>query len=198
MTEPDFDRLESVLTADDQTFKRELGDVVSGFEEAGVLAELLVEHPETFERLSARLGTIDDPEAIAETDPEAITQSMRVIFGGMRLIAQASPDVQEAITEDVAVNWEVKEYDLGWHLQTDATEGTIDGGPGLLDDPTLTFVGSLDVLLSMTGDEEFNGTLAFIQNRFELIGPIHKARKLDSMMDTVTNNARELASRDLV
>lgn len=193
MTDSDLDRLEAVLTADDQTFKRELGGALSGFEADEALAELLVEAPDSFERLSARLGTIDNPDDIVDADPEAIPRSMRVIFGGMGLIAQASPDVQEAITSDFAVNWEVKQHDLGWHLQTDASNGTIDGGSGLLDDPSLTFVGSLDVLLSMTGDDEFNGTLAFIQNKFELIGPIQNARKLDSMMDAVTNNARELA-----
>ncbi|MFC5973063.1 hypothetical protein ACFPYI_17145 [Halomarina salina] len=192
-TDVDFERLERIVEADDETFKEELGAATEGLDDPAAIDELLVEHPDAYEALSVRIATVEDPEDLADEDPAALERAMAVLYGGMARLSEVSEDVREAVTDDYAVNWEVEGYDLGWHLETDAESGRIDGGPGLLDDPTLTFIGSLDVMLSMTGDPDFNGPLAFIQNEFEIVGPIQQARDLDSMMAAVRDNARDMA-----
>lgn len=190
MTEADLEKLETVVAADDETFRTELADALVGLDDDAALAQLLTEHPDAFEAISTRIATVDDP---GEMDDATVGRAMDVIFGGMRLIAEQSPEVREAVTSDFTVNWDVDDRDLGWHMETDADAGRIDGGAGTFEDATLTFAGPLDVLLSMTGDEEFDATLAFIQNRYELVGPIEKGRELSSMMETVRANARDLA-----
>lgn len=192
-TDVDFELLERIVEADDETFKDELGAATEGLDDPDAIDELLVEYPDAYEALSTRIATVSDPDELADSDPLAIERTMAALYGGMARLSEVSEGVRDAVTSDYSVNWEVEEYDLGWHLETDAESGRIDGGPGLLDDPTLTFIGPLDVMLSMTGDPEFNGPLAFIQNKFEIVGPIQKARELDSMMNAVRENAREMA-----
>ena len=192
-TDVDFELLERIVEADDETFKEELGAATEGLDDPDAIDELLVEHPDAYEALSTRIATVSDPDELAASDPEAIERTMAVLYGGMARLSEVSEGVRDAVTSDYSVNWEVEDYDLGWHLETDADSGRIDGGPTLLEDPTLTFIGPIDVMLSMTGDPEFNGPLAFIQNKFEIVGPIQKARELDSMMNAVRENAREMA-----
>lgn len=189
----DYEKLERVVEADDETFREELGAALEGMDDDDAIDELLANHPDAYEALSTRLATVSDPGEMAEDDPEAIERAIAVIYGGMSRLSKVSEGVQDAVTSDFAVNWEVEDYDLGWHMTTDADTGRIDGGPTLLDDPELRFIGSLDVMLSMIGDPDFNGPLAFIQNRFEIVGPVQKGRELDSMMEAVRENARDMA-----
>jgi hypothetical protein len=178
--------LDSLLDEPDAAFRRELGDALAGLDDEDALAGVLVRSPETFEQLTDRMATLEDIAAFAETDPAAVDQYLTVLWNGVEIVTTNIGSIGAAVTMDTSVNWRATDSPVAFHATTDPSAGTIAGGPDPLDDPEITFEGHTDVLFSMLGDDEFNPPLAYVQNRYEVVGSLERAREFDRMMETVT------------
>ncbi|MFB6142001.1 MAG: hypothetical protein ABEJ30_01510 [Halorientalis sp.] len=177
--------LADVVEAPEAAFRRDLGDALAPLSEPDALASYLVRNPDAYERLLERMATLDDPAEFAAEAPETVDRFLAVLWSGIEIATTTLPPVEQAVTMDTSVNWTATDSPVAFHATADATAGTVAGGPGLLEDPEVTFEGRTDVLFAMLGDESFNAPLAYIQNRYEVIGPLERARAFDEMMDEV-------------
>ncbi len=190
MSQANFDDLETVLDQPDEEFKANLPEALDGAAED--IETLLALHPDAFEALSARMSTLDGIADYATDEPETVEEFLTVLWDGLGLVTEMVPAVGEEVTEEYAVNWEPTDSPVSFHMTADPETGTIAGGPGLLDDPGIAFNGTTDVLFSMLNDESFNATLAYVQNRYEVVGSLERARSFNDMMDTITENTENL------
>ncbi|AQL42760.1 hypothetical protein BV210_08575 [Halorientalis sp. IM1011] len=181
-TTPD---LETVVDQPDEQFRANLGPALAGLDDEDALAELLVTRPTVFERLTDRMATFEGITEFATDEPETVEQYLRVLWGGMGLIAENISAVGDAVTVDTTVNWTATDSPIAFHATTDPETGSIAGGPTLAEDAEITFEGQTEVLFRMLGDDEFNGQLAFVQNRFDVIGPLERSREFNDMMESV-------------
>jgi hypothetical protein len=181
-TTPDLD---AVVDQPDEQFRANLGPALDGLDDEDALAELLVTQPTVYERLTDRMATFEGITEFATNDPETVEQYLRVLWGGMGLIAANISAVGDAVTVETTVNWEATDSPVAFHAATDPETGSISGGPTLADDPKITFEGQTEVLFRMLGDDEFNGQLAFVQNRFDIIGPLERSRQFNETMEAV-------------
>ncbi len=190
MSQTNFDTLTTVLEQDDEEFRRNLPAALDGVEDE--LETLLTSRPEAFDRLSERMSTLDGIAAFADDDPETVDRFLDILWNGLGLITETVPAVREEVSEDFGVNWVCEDAPTSFHMVSDAEAGTISGGPGRLDDAELTFRGPADVMFSMLNDPSFDGTLAYVQNRYEIVGSLERARTLDGMMATVNASMDDL------
>lgn len=192
MSQANFAELETVLEQPDDEFKENLPGALDGA--AANIELLLARYPDTFERLTERMSTLSGIGAYATDEPETVEEFITVLWDGLSLVTEIVPAVGEEVTEEYAVNWETTDSPASFHMTADPETGTIAGGTGLLDEPGIEFTGTTDVLFSMLNDDEFNATLAYIQNRYEVVGSLERARSFNDMMDTVTENTESLNS----
>jgi hypothetical protein len=185
MSEPTTPDLAVVVDEPDEQFRDHLGSALSGLDDEDALAELLVTQPTVFERLTERMATLETITEFANDDPETVDQYLTVMWGGMGLVAENISAVGDAVTVDTTVNWDATDSPVAFHAATDPETGSISGGPSLDDDPEITFEGQTEVLFRMLGDDEFNGQLAFVQNRFDIVGPLERSRAFNDMMEAV-------------
>ena len=193
MTQANFDHLETVLDQPDDEFRADIPAALDGAAEN--IEEFLALHPDAFKRLTARMSTLDDIGDYASDEPETVKEFLTVLWDGLSLVTQMVPTVGENVTEEYAVNWETTDSPVSFYMTSDLETGTVAGGPGLLEDPEVTFRGTTDVLFSMLNDDEFNETLAYVQNRYEVIGSLERARGLSAMMDAVNENTENLGPK---
>lgn len=189
MSQQEFSDLESLVDKPDEEFKEGLPDVLGGIEDS--LDTLLLEHPDAFEDLVTRMGTMENPSEFVEGNLETARAFFDIMWGCLNIISENVPDVQDAVTNDMSVNWVCDDTDLAWHMESDSESGTITGGSGKLDNAELTFTGTTDILLSMIGDDDFQGQQAFMQGKFQIEGQLPKAMALENMMESVMTNAQE-------
>ena len=190
MSQANFDDLETVLDQLDEEFKANLPEALDGAAEN--IEHLLALHPHAFEQLTERMSTLDDIGAYATDESETVEEFITVLWDGLGLVTEMVPVVSEEVTKEYAVNWETTDSPVSFHMTSNPETGTIAGGPGLLDDPEIEFKGTTDVMFSMLNDESFNSTLAYVQNRFEVVGSLECARSFNDMMDTITENTENL------
>lgn len=192
MSEPTTPDLAVVVDEPDEQFRDHLGPALSGLDDEDALAELLVTQPTVFERLTDRMATLETITEFANDDPETVDQYLTVMWGGMGLVAENISAVGDAVTVDTTVNWDATDSPVAFHAATDPETGSISGGPSLDDDPEITFEGQTEVLFRMLGDDEFNGQLAFVQNRFDIVGPLERSRAFNDMMEAVGDEMEAL------
>lgn len=190
MSQANFDELETVLEQSDEEFRANLPDALDGA--AKNIEHFLALHPDAFERLTERMSTLDDIGTYASNEHETVEEFLTVLWDGLRVVTEMVPAVSEKITEEYAVNWDATDSPVSFHMTSNPETGTIAGGPDLLDDPEIEFKGSTDAMFSMLNDESFNATLAYIQNRYEVVGSLERARSFNDMMDTVNENTENL------
>lgn len=190
MSQANFEELETVLDQPDDEFKANLPDALCGA--SANIEQLLALHPDAFEQLTKRMSTLDGTAAYANDEPETVKEFLTVLWDGLGLITEMVPAVGEEVTEEYAVNWETRDSPVSFHMTADPEAGTIAGGAGLLEEPGIEFNGTTDVMFSMLNDDGFNPTLAYIQNRYEVVGSLEHARNLNAMMDAVTENTERL------
>jgi hypothetical protein len=190
MSQASFDDLETVLEQPDDEFKERLPDALDGASEN--VEQLLALHPDTFERLTERMSTLSGIADYAADEPETVEECITVLWDGLSLITEMVPAVSEEVTEEFAVNWESTDSSVSFHMTSDSEAGTVSGGPGLLDEPDIAFKGTTDIMFSMLNDDGFNETLAYIQNRYEVVGSLERARSLNAMMDAINENTEAL------
>lgn len=190
MSQTAFERLDTVLGQPDDELKEGLPDVLPAAEED--LEELLTSRPEVFARLNTRMGTLDDLAGYAEQERDTVESFLTITWGGMELITENVEGVSDGIDQEYSVEWVSTDSEIAFHMETDPDSGRITGGPGRFEDAELTFEGPTDVMFSMIGDDDFDGTRAFLQGEFQIEGPIPKAQTLEQTMDGVRANAENL------
>lgn len=189
MSQQQFADLESLLEEPDDEFKAGLPDVLPNVAED--LETLLLEHPDAFEGLVTRMGTMENPAEWVESNQETAEQFFEVMWGCLNLISETIPEVQDAVNNSMSVNWVCDDTDLAWHMESDEDAGTITGGAGEIDGADLTFTGPTDIMLSMIGDDDFDGQRKFMQGEFQIDGQLPLAMQLESMMEAVTTRAQD-------
>lgn len=190
MSQANFDDLETVLEQPDDEFKENLPGALDGAAEN--VEQFLAFHPDAFEQLTKRMSTLDSIAAYATDEPETVEEFITVLWDGLGLVTEMVPAVSEEVTEEFAVNWEATDSPASFHMTSNPEAGTVLGGSGLLDEPGIAFKGTTTVMFSMLNDDEFNETLAYVQNRYEVVGSLERARSLNTMMDAVNENTENL------
>jgi putative sterol carrier protein len=192
MTNPAFDDLEAVVSADEDQFKRDLPGALAGLDEEAAVGELLLEYPDTYQALTRKVSTLEGIADYATEEPETVERFLTVLWSGQELVTTTIPEVQEQITDSFTVTWECEDSPIEFHMETDAESGRVTGGVGPHGEAELVFRGPTDVLFSMLNDPDFQGVQAFLQGEFEIEGPIGKAQQLDATMQVATDHMRDL------
>ena len=181
-TDDTIECIEAVLEKPDDQLAEELPTLLDEIE--GQTEQLLLENPALFARVTQRMDAVDIGEFATE-QPETVERFQEMLWTGMELLVQASPDVQESITEDITVNFEANDAPMTGHLHVVEEEQTIRGDTDLLKDPDLTIIGPADELVALiTGSGD--PVQGFMQQRFEMEGDIQKGTRLAGTMNELT------------
>ena len=184
------DEIHDALDGDDGDVLESLPGTLEGVDD---VETLLADHPDTYERLVTRVSKLENAEELVADHPETADRFLTILWSGLEVIARVSPAVQEEITDDFRVQWAADDSDAEWYAATDADAGSIEGGPGRIDDPDVTFTGDTDTLFSMLGDDEFDPQEALLEGAFEVDGDLPTAMEFGATMDAVQRNAEDLA-----
>jgi hypothetical protein len=193
VTTEQYAELATVVDESDEVFERDLPGLLAGLEDRETLGQFLFQRGEVFQALSERMSTLDGIDEFAADHPETVDRFLRSTWLAIEVATEFVDEIGALVTETVTVNWEAKDSPVSFHAVTDAGAGRITGGTGLADDPDVTFSGTTDALFSMLNDDDFNATLAFVQNRYDVIGSLETARAFESMMDDVSGAMEALA-----
>jgi hypothetical protein len=104
------EQIETVLELPDDRLEAELPALLTEIE--GQTEQLLMENPALFARVTQRMDSVDIAKFATE-QPETVEQFQEMLWTGMELLVQASPAVQESITDDITVNFEATDADDG-------------------------------------------------------------------------------------
>ncbi|MFB6164977.1 MAG: SCP2 sterol-binding domain-containing protein [Haloarculaceae archaeon] len=150
----------------------------------GRVQAVAMDNPALFGRIVQRMGEMDVSDFAVE-HPETVAQFQSVLWTGMDLLVQFSPDVQESIADDVAVNFDATDAPMTGHLELDAEDGSVAGGNELLADPDIEISGPADTLVSLItgGTDPVQG---FMQQQFEMQGDVRKGTQLAQTMGKLT------------
>lgn len=176
------ERIETVLELSDDELAEELPELL---EEIGDSTDqLLLENPALFARVTQRMDAVEIAQ-FANEQPEIIDQFQEMLWTGMELLAQASSNVRDSITEEITVNFEATDAPMTGHLHVDDSSETITGGTAMLEDPDLTITGPADELVSLiTG--RTNPVQGFMQQRYQMEGDIQKGTRLAATVNELT------------
>ena len=176
------DRVESVLEKPDDELTEELPALLDDI--GGQTEQLLLDNPALFARVTQWMDAVDIEEFATE-QPETVERFQGMLWTGMELLVQASPDVQESITEDITVNFEATDAPMTGHLEVIEDEATVRGGTDLLRDPDITITGPADELVALiTGNAD--PIQGFMQQQFDMEGDIQKGTRLAATMNELT------------
>jgi putative sterol carrier protein len=181
-TNTTVEQIEAVLEMPDNRLEAELPTLLNEIE--GQTEQLLLENPALFARVTQRMDSVDIAE-FATKEPGTVKQFQEMLWTGMELLVQASPDVQESITDDITVNFKATDAPMTGHLHVIESEETIRGGTDVLDDSDLTITGPADELVALiTGSAD--PVQGFMQQRFEMNGDIQSGTRLAATMNELT------------
>ncbi|WP_330631737.1 SCP2 sterol-binding domain-containing protein [Halocatena halophila] len=182
MTTDPIGKIEAALELSDDELAEKLPDVLDELE--GQTEQLMLEQPALFARVTQRMDAID-VGTLANEQPETVEQFQALLWTGMELLVRASPDVQSSITDDISVNFQADDAPMTGHLELDGSSQTITGGTDLLAEPDLSITGPADELVGIiTGSTD--PIQGFMQQRYQLEGPIQKGTQLAGTMGQLT------------
>lgn len=184
------DAIAAALDGDDEQVLDELPGTLT--DAAGDVAALLEEHPDTYERLVSRGSTLENADELVAAHPETADRFLTILWDGLAVIADAAPAVEGAIADDFRVQWDADDSGAAWYAVTDADAGAIEGGPGRIEDPDVTFSGETTTLFRMLGDDEFDPQQAFMGGEFQMDGDMQVALQFGRTMDAVQREAEAL------
>ena len=95
-------------------------------------------------------------------------------------------------TNDVRVQWAADGVDAAWYAVTDSDAGSIEGGPGRVDDPDVTFTGDVGTPSGMLGDDGLEPQQAFVDGAFQMNGDVQVALQFGWTTDAVQRNAEAM------
>ena len=183
-TDDIIQRIEASLEKSDEELEAELPGLLDDMQ--GRTDELVRQHPETFGQVVERMRDMDVASFVSE-NPETADQFQELLWTGMNQLVENSPEVREQINEDITVNFIAEDCPMEGHLVVDSEEETIRGGAGLLDDPTLKITGPADTLVGLiTGSVD--PIQGFMQQRYEMDGPVQKGTRLAPIMNSLSEN----------
>lgn len=152
----------------------------------GQVRELVEANPGLFGRLVGRMEEIDIAEFVQD-NPQTADQFQELLWTGMEVLVEHSPEVQAEINQDITVNFEADDAPMTGHLEVDGSAQTITGGAGHLEDPTLEITGPADNLVGlMTGTVD--PVQGFMSQQYELDGPVVQGTQLAPVMSNLSEN----------
>ena len=184
MTQDIETRIEESLDASQDELEEDLPEILDEVE--GRERELVESNPELFGRLVGRMEELDIA-AFVEANPQTADQFQDLLWNGMEVLVENSPEVREEITQDISVNFQADDAPMTGHLVVDAGEKTVTGGAGHLEDPTLEITGPADNLVGLiTGDVD--PVQGFMSQQYELDGPVAQGTQLAPVMSNLSEN----------
>jgi len=184
MTDDIIQRIEAALEQSDEELEVELPGLLSDMQ--GRTEELVREHPATFGRVVTRTSDVDVAAFVSE-NPETADQFQELLWAGMNQLVEETPEVREQINADISVNFLADDCPMEGHLVVDEASESITGGAGLIDDPTLEISGPADTLVGLiTGSVD--PIQGFMQQRYQMDGPVEKGTRLAPIMNTLSEN----------
>lgn len=178
-------RVEASLEKDQSQLEEDLPDLLDDME--GRTDTFVREHPGTMTKVLGRTDDIDTA-SFASGNPETADQFQELLWSGVEVVSEANDEVQEQITEDISVNFHAEDSPMEGHLDVDEETRTVTGGAGTLEDPDLTITGPSDVLVGLvTGSVD--PIQGFMQQQYEMDGPVQKGTQLAPIMNTLSDQA---------
>lgn len=150
----------------------------------GQTEELVREYPETFGRVVQRMETMDIASFVSN-NPETADQFQELLWAGMNVLVETSPEVRESINEDITVNFEADDCPMEGHLEVDEDEQTMCGGAGKLDDPMLEISGPADTLVGLIVGS-VDPIQGFMRQQYEMDGSVQKGTRLAPIMNSLS------------
>ncbi|WP_436345021.1 SCP2 sterol-binding domain-containing protein [Natronorubrum sp. FCH18a] len=182
MTDDVIQDIEASLEKSDDELEDDLPELLAAME--GRTEDLVRENPETFGRVVTRMESMDVASFVSE-NPETADQFQELLWAGMNVLVETSPEVKDVITEDITVNFEAEDCPMEGHLEVDKDAQTMHGGAGKLDDPMLEITGPADTLVGL-----IVGTVdpiqGFMQQKYEMDGPVQKGTRLAPIMNSLS------------
>lgn len=177
-------QIETVTDASPDELEDELPALLDDLE--GREDEVVADHPEAFSELVANLEAVDIA-AFVEDNPDTADQFQELLWSGMEVLAAESADTQGQMNVDITVNFEADDCPMTGHMEIDASEKTLTGGAGHLDDPVLEITGPANTLVGlMTGSVD--PVQGFMSQQYELDGPVDKGTQLAPVMDSLSDD----------
>ncbi|RBI59185.1 hypothetical protein DMJ13_23735 [halophilic archaeon] len=177
-------RIEASIDKSDEELEDELPSLLDDIE--GQTEELAREHPAVFGRMVNRMEGMD-VAAFVSANPDTADQFQTLLWTGMNVLVERTPEVKEEIDDDITVNFTANDCPMKGHLEVDEETETVAGGAGHVDDPTLEISGPADVLVGLvTGNVD--PIQGFMQQRYEMDGPVQKGTRLAPIMNTLSSN----------
>jgi putative sterol carrier protein len=180
-------RIEDSLEQDQEQLQEDLPGILDDME--GQTDELVREHPQVMSGILSQMEEMDIAEFVSE-NPETADQFQELLWSGMRVMVEQNPEVKDQINEDITTNFEADDCPMEGHLEVDESEETITGGAGQLDDADITITGPADVLVGLiTGNVD--PIQGFMQQKYEMDGPVQKGTKLAPIMNNLSEQVPE-------
>lgn len=184
MTDEIETRIEESLDKSEDELQDDLPGLLAAAD--GQVRELVEANPELFGRLVGRMEEMDIATFV-ESNPETADQFQDLLWTGMEVLVENSPEVQSEIVQDITVNFEAKDAPMTGHLKVDGSAQTVTGGAGHLDDSTLEITGPADNLVGlMTGSVD--PVQGFMAQQYELDGPVAQGTQLAPVMSNLSEN----------
>ncbi|MFC6765856.1 SCP2 sterol-binding domain-containing protein [Natrinema soli] len=150
----------------------------------GQTEELVREYPETFGRVVQRMESMDIASFVSE-NPDTADQFQELLWAGMNVLVETSPEVRESINEDITVNFEADDCPMEGHLEVDEDAQTMHGGAGKLDDPMLEITGPADTLVGLIVGS-VDPIQGFMKQKYQMDGPVQKGTRLAPIMNSLS------------
>ncbi|WP_256684810.1 SCP2 sterol-binding domain-containing protein [Halococcus qingdaonensis] len=180
-------RIETALEEEQDQLEADLLAILADME--GQTDELVREHPEVMASILGRMEAMDIASFVSE-NPETADQFQELLWSGMRVMVERNPEVKEQINEDITTNFEADDCPMEGHLKVREKEELITGGAGQLDDADITITGPADVLVGLiTGNVD--PIQGFMQQQYEMDGPVQKGTKLAPIMNSLSEQVPE-------
>jgi putative sterol carrier protein len=175
-------RIEAAVEMTDDELADELPAILDAVE--GQIEELMLEEPALFGQVVGRMGEMDVSE-FASDHPGTVERFQAMLWTGMDLLVQFSPDVQESIRQDVTVTFDATDAPMTGSLVLDADAGTVQGQTDLVDDPAIEIEGPANVLVGLItgGTDPVEG---FMRGEFTMRGDVNRAMALAETMEKLT------------
>lgn len=174
--------IEASLEKSDEELEDDLPSLLESME--GRTEELVREHPETFGRVVQRMESMDIASFVSD-NPDVADQFQELLWAGMNVLVEESPEVREDIDDDITVNFEATDCPMEGYLEVDGDEETMRGGAGHLDDPMLEITGPADTLVGLIVGS-VDPIQGFMQQKYEMDGPVHKGTRLAPIMNSLS------------
>lgn len=184
MTSELIDRVEATLDTSQDDLADELPELLDELD--GQVRDVFEEDLSLF---GGVVATMDEMAVAPFVDehPDVADQFQELLWTGTELLVEQNPDVQDQLSGHTTVNFEADDCSMEGHLEIDGEAGTITGGAGTIDDPTLHITGPADTLVGLlTGSVD--PVQGFMSQQYEMDGPVAKGTQLAPIMSNLAES----------